>query len=180
MTCIVGIEHAGGVTIGADAAASTNAITEARADAKIFRVGPYLFGFTTSFRMGQLLRYAFNPPEPDLRDVDKHMVTTFVDELRRCFKDGGWAATENSVERGGTFLVGVSGRLYCVHSDYQVARNLDGYAACGSGESLALGSLHTTAQYDLTPKQRALHALEAAARHNPFVDGPFTVQTMQP
>ena len=63
MTCIVGLVHADGVTIGADSAGCDGAwgiVT--RADTKLFHNGPFLFGFTSSFRMGQLLRYAFKPP----------------------------------------------------------------------------------------------------------------------
>lgn len=177
MTCIVGVEHEGGVTIGADSAGSDGNITVARADSKLCKVGPYLFGFTTSFRMGQLLRYAFNPSNPDPRDLDRFMVTDFIDELRTCFSDGGFAQKDNGVESGGSFLVAVAGRLYCIESDYQVGRHLDGYAACGSGEYFAMGSLHTTADYDFTPRQRVALALEAAARHSPFVGAPFTIKT---
>lgn len=178
MTCIVGVEHDGGVTIGADSQGSSDTTKVARADSKLFRVGPYLIGFTTSFRMGQLLRYSFNPSNPDPRDVDRHMCTTFVNELRECLKDGGYAEKSNEVERGGTFLVGVSGRLYCVESDYQVGRGLEQYAACGSGEPFAYGSLHTTGRYDISPRRRCLLALEAAAAHNPYVGGPFAVKTL--
>jgi ATP-dependent protease HslVU (ClpYQ) peptidase subunit len=179
VTCIVGIEHDGGVTIGADAAGSTSDITVARADVKLFDVGPYMFGFTSSFRMGQLLQHSFNPTVPDLDYLDRFMVTTFVDELRSCFDDGGFSKHTNGVERGGTFLVAVAGRLFCIEGDYQVGRHLDGYAACGSGELLAMGSLHTTAQFDFAPRVRAQLALEAAARHNPFVGGPFLIKTQK-
>lgn len=177
MTCIVGVEHAGGVTIGADAAGSTQSVTVARADSKLFRVGGYLIGFTASFRMGQLLHWSFKPSPPK-GDLERHMCTTFVDEVRACLAEGGFAEKVNNVETGGTFLVGVDGLLFCVESDFQVGRNLDGYAACGSGEEFAFGSLHTTGQYDIEPDRRVRLALEAAARHNPFVGPPFTIKTV--
>ena len=78
-----------------------------------------MFGFTTSFRMGQLIRYALEPPEPE-GELDRFMSTAFVDAVRACLKDGGWARRDNEREEGGTFLVGVQGRLFAVHDDYQV------------------------------------------------------------
>jgi ATP-dependent protease HslVU (ClpYQ) peptidase subunit len=179
MTCIVGIEHEGGVTIGADSAGSNYAITVSRADSKLFKVGDYLIGFTSSFRMGQLLHYAFTPTAPNLADLDKHMCTTFIDEIRTCLKTGGYASKHNEVETGGTFLVGVAGRLFCVEGDYQVGHTFDGYSACGSGEYVALGALHALDQYDLTPRQKCLAALQAASTFDPYVGGPFQVQTIR-
>jgi 20S proteasome alpha/beta subunit len=178
MTCIVGIQHAGGVTIGADSAGSDSDTVSARADAKLFLVGPYLFGFTTSFRMGQLLHYSMKPPSPPVRDLDRFMATTFIDAVRDCFAAGGFAETNMGVERGGVFLVGVAGKLYVVQGDYQIGRQVNHYDAVGCGEHLALGSLHTTEKLDLEPKQRVRLALQAATEHSPFVGGPLRIKTL--
>lgn len=180
MTCIVGVEHAGGVTIGGDAAASSDNLTGCRAGSKVFRVGPYLIGYTTSFRMGDLLKYALKPPTPKApKHLDRQMVTEFIDTVRECLKDGGYARTSDQVESAGEFLVAVSGRLYEIGADYQVGRPLEGYTAIGSGSLLAIGSLATTTNGKLTARQRSLAALNAAARHDPFVKPPFTVKTVR-
>lgn len=180
MTCIVGVEHAGGVTIGGDAAASSDNLTGCRVGSKVFRVGPYLIGYTSSFRMGDLLRYALQPPAPKTpKHLDRQMVTEFIDSVRECLKDGGYARTTDQQESAGEFLVAVTGRLYEIGSDYQVGRPLEGYTAIGSGSLLAIGSLATTADSKLTPRQRAVAALNASARHDPFVNPPFTVKTVQ-
>lgn len=173
MTCIVGIEHDGRVSIGGDSAGLAGWSKTIRADEKVFRVGPYAMGFTTSFRMGQLLRYSLDVPEPDTGDVDRFMATTFVDAVRRTLNEGGYAKTEAGVEQGGVFLVGIHDKLYQIDSDYQFGRSVNGYLAVGCGADLALGSLHTTAQYDITPADRALHALEAAAALSGGVAAPF-------
>jgi hypothetical protein len=174
MTCIVGIEHDDGVLIGGDSAGLAGWSKTIRADEKVFTVGPYAMGFTTSFRMGQLLRYSLDVPAPDA-DVDRFMATTFVDAVRRTLKDGGWATTTEGQETGGVFLVGVAGRLYRVSSDYQFGRAADGYQAVGCGGDIALGSLHTTSQYDIAPDTRATLALEAAAALSGGVAGPFVL-----
>lgn len=177
MTCIVGIQHPEGVTIAADSAGSDGWTISSRADTKVFRNHGYLFGFCGSFRMGQLLHYSFIPPRPPARDVERFMTTVFVDAVRECLTEGGYARTKNGVETGGTFLVGVNGHLFCVEDDYQVGRERHGFAAIGSGDEVALGSLHTTRTYTLSPRSRALAALKAAEELTTFVRGPFKVLT---
>lgn len=178
MTCIAGIAHEGRVYLGGDSAAidAWDRLTT-RADPKVFRKGPYVFGFTDSFRMGQLLRYSFDPPVPGPSCALLHgfLCTTFVDALRECFKAGGYAKAENEAESGGCFLVGIGGRLFKVESDYQVSEAACGYDACGSGQWLAQGSLFTTAILgDLDPLTRIKGALEAAQAHASTVRCPFT------
>ena len=181
MTCIVGVEHAGGVTIGVDSLASTEDVTVRRADPKLFTVGPYLIGSCGSVRTTQLLQHAFKPSRPDLRDLHRFMVTDFVDAVRECLAGGDALRYDNQVaEMTGAFLVGVAGNVYAIERDLQVGRLAYGYNTVGSGEPFALGSLHTTATMNLTPAKRVRLALEAAAEHNPYVRAPFTVKTLKP
>lgn len=177
MTCITGVVHEGRVYIGGDSAGvarSSYALT-VRRDAKVFVNGPFAMGFTTSFRMGQLLRYAFMPPphDPPEMDVYRYMVTKFVDGVRDCLKAGGYAYKEKDHEEGGTFLVGYRGRLFQIASDYQVGEAIDGYDAVGSGEHAALGALYAMQGQD--PVERVFTALQAAERLNAGVRGPFIV-----
>jgi hypothetical protein len=74
MTAIVGLVHKESVTIGGDSAGVSGLSLSVRADAKVFRKGRYLFGFTTSYRMGQLIRYSLQPPKPK-GDLDAFMAT---------------------------------------------------------------------------------------------------------
>lgn len=179
MTCIVGLRTRDGVTIGGDSAGVAGWAVTDRADAKVFRSGPFVFGFTTSFRMGQLLRYATTLPEPPARDHMRFMVTRFIPAVREAFDAGDWH-THNSDEhrkQGGTFLVGYPGRLFAVHDDYQVADNRSGIYALGSGDQLALGSLHTTRGLDIPDGGRVHTALRVAADLNAGVAAPFRVVT---
>ncbi len=179
MTCIVGITDGTTVTIGGDSAGSDGWHVSVRSDTKVFRIGPYVLGFTTSFRMGQLLRYSLRLGEPDTWDVDRFMSTSFIDAVRQCLKDGGYAmAGTKGQEEGGTFLVGVQGRLYAVHDDYQVGVAARGHDAVGSGYLAALGSLHTTAAITERPiptQERVQLALQASADLTGTVRPPFTV-----
>lgn len=174
MTVIAGVVHHGRVHLGGDSAGVAGYTLTTRADTKVWASGSYAFGFTSSFRMGQLLRHAFQPPAPADGDLHGFMVTIFIDALRTCLKDGGWARKDSEQEQAGTFLVGVTGgRLFTIDSDYQVAESADGYAAVGCGGDLALGALHATAALDLKPRARLALALAAADHHSAGVTGPY-------
>lgn len=173
MTCIVGLAEGGRVYIGGDSAGVAGYAIDVRADAKVFRNGPYLMGFTTSFRMGQLLRYTFKPPTPK-GDLERFMVRDFMPAAIDCLETGGWLSTENGRREGGTFLVGVLGELFVVDSDFQVGRTVNGYQAVGCGDAYALGSLYATPRAKPIPRVRA--ALNAAAHHSAGVTGPFVIK----
>ena len=175
MTCIAGLVHDETVYLAGDSAGTSGWNLTVRADPKVFANGSYVMGFTTSFRMGQLLRYSFTPPEPDyVNDLHRFMCTAFTDSLRQCLKDGGWAEKDKEREGGGTFLVGTHGRLFFVNDDYQVGEPADPYAAVGCGSSYALGALHATEGGKMTPQKRLDAALAAAERFSSGVRGPYT------
>jgi hypothetical protein len=155
-----------------------------RRDVKVFRregpgALPWVMGFTTSFRMGQLLHHKLDLP--DVRVVEDHelehfMVTRFVDAVREALKGGGWATKENEHESAGQFLVGVRGRLFEIEGDYQVAETVDAFSAVGGGASYALGSLATTEGVpDIPATARIQQALAAAERFSAGVRGPVNV-----
>lgn len=172
MTCIAGLVHDGRVYIGADSAGVSGLDLNVRRDLKVCVKGEFAFGFTTSFRMGQLIQYAFEPPKrhPE-KDLMAYMVTDFVDALRNCLKAGGFARKDCETEQGGSFLVGHAGRLFAIHGDYQVAEPANGYDAVGCGEGFAKGALFATAKH--TPADRIATALAAAEAHSAGVRGPF-------
>lgn len=174
MTCIVGFVEGDTVWMGGDSAGVAGLTLTVRADQKVFRNGPMLFGFTTSFRMGQLLRYALSVPDHDPRvAVDKYMTTTFVDAVRSCLKSNGWASAKDGNEQGGTFLVGYRGQLFYVGSDYQVGVPFDSFAAVGCGDDVARGALFASTH--LAGRERIDLALRAAERHSAGVRGPFHI-----
>ena len=180
MTCIVGLLDKGDVWMGADSAGSSAYTICDRRDTKLFRNGPFLMGFTTSFRMGQLLHYSFKTPDHPARMSDeKYMCTKFIDAARKCFKRGGYAKKKDEHESGGTFLVGYKGRIFQVESDYQVGIARGGFDAVGCGGELALGSLFTTRNAKMRPAARLRLALQAAAKFSKRVRGPFRIMCLK-
>lgn len=177
MTAIAGLmADDGKVWIGGDSAGIAGFSRTVRSDVKVFTNAGYIFGFTDSFRMGQLIRCAWVPPQPaNNEDVYEFLVTRFIDELRTMLKAGGYAEVHNNVETGGSFLMGFRGQLYSVESDFQVGIPAIGYAAMGCGDDLVLGSLHTSAYGNLSPRTRITRALDAASAFSAGVCPPYTI-----
>jgi len=170
MTCIVGLEHNGNVYIGGDSAGVAGHRQVIRKDEKVFRNGEYVFGFAGSFRMGQLLRYAYTPPEVNTWDLQKFMVTEFIDSILDLFDEKGFDSM-------GAFLVGIRGRLFCVEADFQVGWNHVPFSATGSGETAAMGALDAMHQSEalntLSPNQKLEIALNSASNLTTSVSGPY-------
>lgn len=174
MTCIVGIEHNGGVLIAGDSQTTAGWSAHMKSDQKVFRVGPFAIGLAGSPRMGQLLHYKLIPPPlDDETDLYRYMATEFIDAVRTTLKDGGHAEKLNEKEsHDSSFLVGIRDHLFTVQSDYQISRWACEYAAIGCGQDLAVGALHATRTMR-SPEKRAQLALEAAAEHSIGVAAPF-------
>jgi len=177
MTCIIGLEHDGLVSIGGDSAGVNGWLSiRIRVDEKVFINGPMIFGFTSSFRMGQLLRYSLSIPEqlPSCTDDYKFMCTTFIDAVRQCLKTGGYAKVKDGEDHGGEFLIGYRGKLYHVHGDFQVGRSLRPFDACGCGEEYALGAMWN-GSLDPYPEERIRRGLACASNFSAGVSPPFLV-----
>ena len=175
MTCIVGLIDGRRVWMGGDSAGVSGMDITVRADPKVFHNGDFLIGFTSSFRMGQLLAFRLHPPKrPEGMDVFRYMVTDFVDEVRNCLKEGGYAQRNNEAEQGGSFLVAYQGRLFSIQSDYQVCETNRGFHAIGCGADYALGSLASTAGQPA--EQRVRRSLECAELLNGGVRAPFRIE----
>lgn len=172
MTCIVGIVDNGMVYIGGDSAGSDGYNVTIRKDDKVFVKEDMAFGFTDSFRMGQILKYDFDIPFTKAsQDPMEYMVKTFIPGLRTCLSSGGFAKKDNNVEKGGEFFVGYKSRLFRIQSDFQVGESHDKFDAIGSGAEIARGALYAT--QTLPTSQRIELALEAATRYNAFVRPPY-------
>jgi ATP-dependent protease HslVU (ClpYQ) peptidase subunit len=186
MTCIIGLEEDGVVYIGGDSAgveADSLSIC-GRADEKVFLTddGEFAMGFSGSFRIGQLLRYALVPPEQSVKKDDMaYMVTDFIDALRAMQKDKGSMKKENELEEHEAgFIVGYRSKLYVVESDFQVGRPIENYTAVGCGAQIALGAMYATREMELDPEVRINLALEAASEYSAGVRSPFHIVRLDP
>ncbi len=177
MTCIVGLKRGEKIYMGGDSAGVAGLDLIVRADQKVFKKNNFIFGFTSSFRMGQLLRFCFTPPpHHPSKDVYEYMVSDFVNGLRTCMKDGGFARKKDEEESGGTFLVGYKKRLFKIEEDYQVGESVFNFDSCGCGSRHALGALHIlTKEGKHKPEQAVRQALATAQQFSAGVREPFHV-----
>lgn len=177
MTCIVGLVDNKTIWMGGDSAGSNAWGIETRREPKVWIKDDFIFGYTSSFRMGDILRYKFTPPARGKKSVTEYMATTFVDRVMEVFEENYWMENSGKAE-GGTFLVGHKGRLFTVHNDFQVGEVRAKYDSVGSGFHIALGSLFTTKSVELSPKERVEVALKGAAEHAAGVRGPFKILSL--
>lgn len=180
MTCVVGIEHEGAVYIGADSAGVDSYDISIRDDEKVFMNEDFIMGFSGSFRIGQLLRYALVPPEQSFKKDDMaYLVTDFIDAVRNMQREKGALKKENEEEsHDSAFLLGYHGRLYIIDEDFQVIRPNECYTAVGAGAAVALGALYASDHIE-DPRRRIVLALEASAMYCAAVRSPFTVLKLE-
>lgn len=180
MTCIVAVKDwkNNKIVMGGDAAAVNGHLSGAIRDAKIFKNGPYLFGNTGSFRVGQILRYDFDAPVPDEDDdTMTFMVSVFVEKLRRRMLDLGVAGRKENIDKGGNFLVALRDKIYHIYDDFQVNERVEDYDAAGSGMEVALGSLFATPK--MAADKRIRTALDAADYYGSHVRPPYSFGEIQ-
>ena len=177
MTCIIGLEREGVLWIGGDSAAYREDEVNARADPKVWKSGKFIFGFSGSFRIGQLLRWGFKPPKNN-RDSDiEYMVIDFVDAIKSLLEEKGAASKSESGDSfDAEIIVGYKRRLYVIESDFNVSSRTDTYVSSGGGAPYALGAMWVLeSQGTLPPDQVIEKALSASAQYCPSVKVPFSI-----
>lgn len=188
MTCIVGLERNNKVYLAGDSASSTDTFIHKTRLKKVFKIetihlGKFtkdipdelILGYTSSFRMGQLLQYSLALPEKKPEDDLEYLSTAFIDEVRNVLEEGGYSEISKNKEKGGSFLIGFNRRLYYVGSDFQVNSYQEKYGAVGSGADIAFGVLYAMEnsihEYDV--ETTLYKALSAASEFTPTVCPPF-------
>lgn len=173
MTCALAVTENGATLLAADSAGSSIEHNEIHTfeNAKVFLAGPYGIGFTTSYRLGQILRFETEFPAPPTGDLERFMATSFIAAVRRGLEVGGLSRELNE---HGSILVAVHGQLFCIGSEFQVMAMSTPYAAVGSGRHPAYGALYAMEGCGKTLREKAEIALRASQTFTPGVREPFT------
>ena len=169
MTVIVGLKHKGIVYLGCDSQGSGGWGKRNRQDSKIFFAHGIGYGLTSSYRMGQIIKFhseEVHNPISRKADVYGYVVRSLVPMYRRILGEHGYKQTVNGEETGGKFLIAIDGRLFCIESDFQVGEVVEEYDSVGCGAQYALGSLFSYSNVD--PVKRINKAIDAA---NAFSNG---------
>lgn len=182
MTCIIGLKYEGEVFLCGDRMGSAGNRLSRRINPKVFEKDGMVIGYTSSFRMGDIIRHLFKVPKHDEVESGSeyaYMVKKFVPGLITCFKTNNWLKKENEIISGGTFIVGFNSKMFTVENDFQVEEVKDKYTAVGCGDDLAKGSLHssiTDDNYD-SANDVLVTAMEAAEYHSAWVGGGYDIVT---
>lgn len=180
MTCIIGLETNSGVVMGADSMASGGWDKNVSRVEKVFiKDDRFLIGYTSSFRMGQLIQYSESIPQQSSEQKSdfEYMVTVFIESIRKILKEGGYTKIDSNQEEGGQFLVGYNKRLYQIDDDFQVNSFTTGFGAVGCGHAYAKGAM--MALEGLPPVGRIEGALKIAAEFSNGVCGPWLIKNIQ-
>lgn len=177
MTCIVGIKSEEHIWIGGDSGASRNDEIFSLNNPKVFRIGPFLIGFSGSYRIGQLMQYAFTPPVQSQQKSDmEFLVVDFVDAIRKLLNEkGALVKDEEGHSHSGEIVVGYHGNLYIIESDFHVENPIENYVVSGTGAAYALGALHAMKNSRLSEKSKIKKALKAATKYSAGVCAPYTI-----
>lgn len=172
MTCIVAIKDQGKVYFGADSFLSDKEFAYPMQASKIFRKGPFIFGYCGSVRAGKVFQYDLDLPPVDYQNLDRYMNKEFITALMDCAERNRLLIDEDKDPNDvADLIVGINGRLYEVQSHVQSVEWTVEYMAVGSGARAALGSLFSTK--GLPPRQRLTTALTASSLYSVGVGKPF-------
>jgi 20S proteasome alpha/beta subunit len=182
MTCIVGVKTDEGIFIGADSFGGNEHVAGVYKTPKVFgkpkvgHTGAMIFGFTTSWRLGQILQNMPAIRKPSEKTDFEFLSTSWIDTIREQMTEAGFGQNDSGREEFGTFILGFNNTLYEVGPDYSIIEPLYNYVVTGSGVLTAYGSLATTeVMPKVSAKDRILAALSAAEVHEHFVRRPFNI-----
>ena len=173
MTCIAVLRDEEYIYMAGERAVSTSEQIQYLSKPKVWKDGAYLLGYAGHLS-GPTLFHSFNPPQPpkDLygEDLDAFMYKEFL-KYTHNFYDMHNVRTD-----GLDLLIAVGDRIY-EHS----TENLSLYAydepfnSIGSGAPYVMGSLFSTADFDLSANERIRLALETANKYSPSCGGKIDI-----
>lgn len=141
---------------------------------KVAKVGSFLIGYTTSWRMGQILHHALRTTNvPKRGDILDHLVNKFVPNLQRTLQKSWWLRNDSGVGSGGNFLVAYRDRLFEFQSDFSVLEDAHEFDSVGCGHGVAKGALFALQSSTMNPQKKLETALQAACEFSAFVRPPF-------
>lgn len=178
MTCIVGLIHNDAIYLGSESLTGIDSRIIPTTHSKVFSRNNILFGICGDTRYNDIIKYRLDIPyhREDKTNME-YLCTDFVNNLRQTLEEAKYSNEENmvsSVPYQSTLILGYKNKLYCIFYDYAVLEFNDFYAI-RSGSDYALGSLETTKNLNISPKDRIELALRAACRFDKGCGEPFNI-----
>lgn len=141
MTCIMAIETSDDNVVLAGDYLGSNGFTKAIfAGSKIFKHSNMMFGYTSTFRFGQIIECLLDDntlyPPSNKDETYTWLVRNFIPKLKDTLKDEDY-------NTGGNAIIVVNAQVWEVQPDFSVLRAESGVNAVGSGEYHAISSMLT-------------------------------------
>lgn len=186
MTCIVGYvdKTSQKVYIGGDSC-SVNSHLEYRVvtNPKVFERDGIVFGFTSTWRFGQLVQHMMHYPAREIGQTPiEYLCRLWVPALQTVLTDNGHLATNGASEdvnyghsHSGNALIGIDDELFYLNGDFSVIQSADGMYSVGCGSDYAMGALMILDNTKNTSQAKVISALEVAERLSGGVRGPFLI-----
>lgn len=146
MTCIIAIKDENGdVWLGGDKMGSNGNTRRIYKDPKVFQVGNFAFGYTSSFYMGQLLKYHWTQPVRTIHqtDDDEYIFKDVMFSLKNLFVKNKFGIEQDpNYHEGqfGNFLMIYKGRIFEVQGNMSILE-VDSFNSVGCGEQVAKGAV---------------------------------------
>jgi|SRR6478609_426017 len=175
MTCIVGLVSKDSVFLGGDRAATDGGLGRTIIkEPKVFEKNYVGFGVCGLPKVMDAVQHAIElPPFNDGVDPKAYLVSEVVPTIREGLKKLECTQLHKGQQYfHGAMLIGFQGRLFLMEGNFQLVESSKGFAAVGSGQEPALGSLRSTKG---NPRDRLIDALEVSAENNAGVAPPFDV-----
>jgi ATP-dependent protease HslVU (ClpYQ) peptidase subunit len=175
MTCIIAwIDKDKGAIVAGDRRGSDGWTGSKYKAPKVFKNNDFIMGYTTSFRMGQLLEHTWEPPKRMENETDQHYVyVTVVNSFRELFNKNGFGNKDNGEETGGNFIMAYKGKLYEVQPDYSIIEDENDILSVGCGENIAFGTLAAILQYEKDYKKVLTKTYEIVSHYSEAVSKEF-------
>lgn len=169
MTAIVGIETDGRVLLGADSAVTWGDTLVTCKQPKVWTIGDIVIGVAGDSRACDVVRYyLIKMKQFDGIDAAAWAARELASAFKAAMKEVG--QSDNSCD----MILGVGTKLLGIDENGGVVAFSERYGAIGAGSPYALGSLYATdTSMTLSPRNRMVTALEAAALYCPSVRGPW-------
>ena len=178
MTCIVGLISNNKLYMGSDSQCTNGNQILPTSREKIFTIGNLTLGTAGDVRFNNIIKYYLDVPyhHNDISDME-YICTEFLGNLRSAIEGQKFSEEKDNVSSIPNYcelLVAYKNTLYAIWYDYSVV-DFSEYYAIGSGSDFALGSLETTKQLGIDPKERIELALGAACKFNVNCALPFNI-----
>lgn len=149
MTCIVAWKtEDDNVVLAGDKKGSNGYTADIVKEPKVFRNKDFMIGYTSSFRMGQILKHVWTPPQRKIdQTTDNYMYCDVVNSLRKTMKDNGFLNTDNK-DKSGTFIIVYENRIFLHQDEFSLLEFESKVTACGCGEDFAVASVTTLLEYE--------------------------------